>query len=130
MILEILAFLGGVLLVNAMLSNKQAKVIESHAGMDREDREYIRRKSLALLDPLSPISIEDTRRREAEKRIAKAFEDQQQQMETRAMKAHAADCPDPWTCTKCPCFKWEPDKIVGLPVTEKVKTKKERATKQ
>jgi hypothetical protein len=42
------------------------------------------------------------------------------------MKAHAADCPDPWTCTKSPCFKWEPDKIIGEPKIVKVKTKEER----
>lgn len=61
----------------------------------------------------TPTLQEDPRHQESLKRTRKTFEDQQQQMDTRAMKAHAADCPDPWTCTRNPCFKWEPDKIVG-----------------
>ena len=75
----------------------------------------------------SPSLQEDPRTQESIKRTRKGFEDQQQQMDARAMKPHAFDCPDPLTCTKSPCFIWKPDKIVGEPKIEKVKTKKERS---
>lgn len=79
------------------------------------------------LEVFSPVEQEDPRTQESIKRTRKTFEEQQQQMQARAMKAHAADCPDPWTCKKNPCFKWEPDKIVGKPIIERVKTKEERS---
>ena len=60
-----------------------------------------------------PVAQQDPRALNSIKETRKDFEAQQEQMQSRAMKAHAADCKDPWTCTKSPCFKWQPDKIVG-----------------
>jgi hypothetical protein len=74
----------------------------------------------------TPSLQEDPRTQESIKKTRKAFEAQQEQMSARALKQHAADCPDPWTCTKSPCFKWEPDKIVGEPMIVNIKTKEER----
>lgn len=49
------------------------------------------------------------------KRVRKAFDAQQKQMDARAMKAHDISCSDIETCKKKKCFKWEPDKIVSEP---------------
>jgi len=64
--------------------------------------------------PLSKTKTEKSCTRDAEtrKRVAQAFEEQAQAMQTRAMKAHDVSCIDPWTCNKAVCYKWEPDKIV------------------
>ncbi len=60
-----------------------------------------------------PIGIEDEKAVEQRKRIAKAFEQQHSALQARALVAHASDCDDPLFCSKQPCFKWEPDKIVA-----------------
>lgn len=78
-------------------------------------------------ETISPVAQEDQRTMEAVQRTRKAFAEQRQQMQTRALKAHAADCPDPWTCTKSPCFVWIPDKIIGKPEVVRLKTKEERS---
>ena len=62
--------------------------------------------------PLIPTIQEDPRFQESIKRTRKTFEQQWEQMNARALKAHSPECPDPWTCTKENCFKFEPDKIV------------------
>lgn len=61
----------------------------------------------------SPIGIEDEKAVEQRKRIAKAFEQQHNLLQARALVAHASDCDDPLFCEKQPCFKWEPDQIVA-----------------
>lgn len=48
-------------------------------------------------------------------RVKLAFKQQWHNIQTRAMMPHDPKCKDNWTCTKAPCFKWEPDKIVGKP---------------
>ena len=57
----------------------------------------------------------DTRSHEMIKRIRKAFEQQQQAMNIRALKAHDPSCKDLLSCKKKHCFKREPDKIVSEP---------------
>ena len=57
----------------------------------------------------------DTRAHEMIKRIRKAFEQQQQAMNTRALKSHDPSCRDLLSCKKKHCFKREPDKIVSGP---------------
>lgn len=56
--------------------------------------------------------IEDVATKMAIKRVRAAFEQQQEAMNARALKPHAADCPDPLTCTKENCFTYEPDKLI------------------
>ena len=63
--------------------------------------------------PFTPSTQEDPRTVQSVKNTRKAFKDQQVAMQFRAMKAHAADCDDTFTCTSEPCFKIEPDKIVN-----------------
>lgn len=57
---------------------------------------------------------EDARQRETSKRVGAIFEQQAAQLGARAFIAHEIGC-DEWTCTKNPCWKWEPDKIVSQP---------------
>lgn len=64
------------------------------------------------------------------KRVRKAFEDQQQQLHARSMKAHNPDCPDTWQCTKDPCFIWQPDKIVHKEVVKSRLTRKRIAERE
>jgi hypothetical protein len=66
-------------------------------------------------DIFMPTVQEDTRDAATRKRVAESIASQWEQLSARALKAHAADCPDPWTCKKNPCFIWEPDKIVSAP---------------
>jgi len=87
------------------------------------------RYTISSQDIFSPVEQEDPRTQESIKRTRKNFEEQQEQMQARAMKPHAFDCPDPWTCKKSPCFIWEPDKIVGEYIVP-LKTKKKRAFDQ
>lgn len=61
----------------------------------------------------APVGIEDEKAVEQRKRIAKAFEQQHNALQQRALVAHSSDCDDPLFCGKQPCFKWEPDKIVA-----------------
>jgi hypothetical protein len=72
-------------------------------------------------DIFSPVAQEDTRDAATRKRVAESIERQWEQLSARALKAHAADCPDPWTCKRNPCFKWEPDKIVSKPYEVEMK---------
>ncbi len=71
-----------------------------------------------LFDDVTPMiratSVDRTCTRDAEtrKRVAKAFEQQEKQIQTRAMKAHGPDCKEPLDCKKRICFKQVPDKIV------------------
>jgi len=67
-------------------------------------------------DFITTSTQEDPRTLESIKQARKSFDEQQQQMQMRALKAHSADCKDPWTCTKSPCFVRMPDKIVGEPI--------------
>ena len=64
--------------------------------------------------PLFKAKTEQENPRDAatRKRVRAAFKAQEQQMQARAVKAHDADCIDPWTCQKTICYKWVPDKIV------------------
>ena len=64
--------------------------------------------------PIIPTIQEDPRFRESVKKTRKVFEAQWEEMNARALKAHSPECPDPWTCTKEKCFKFEPDKIVVM----------------
>jgi hypothetical protein len=83
-------------------------------------------QSLYRLDVFSPVAQEDTRDQATKKRVRSQIEAQQQQMQARALKRHSWDCKDPLTCTKDPCWVWEPDIIIGEPVIEAVKTKEQR----
>ena len=58
---------------------------------------------------------------EVRKRVKKAFEQQAQAMNARAMMPHDPTCKDPVSCTKKKCFKWEPDLIVSDPYEVKIK---------
>lgn len=73
--------------------------------------------------PLTKIISETSCTRDAatRKRVAKAFEEQQQQMQSRAMKAHDPKCEDPTSCKKTFCYQWAPDKIVKVEIEEKRK---------
>lgn len=62
---------------------------------------------------------ECTRDKETVKRVAKAFEEQAQQMQARALKSHGSDCKDPAFCTKQKCFTWEPDTIVKKSIVKR-----------
>lgn len=60
----------------------------------------------------SSIVTEDESAVNLRKRIHKAFDDQQSELHGRGLVPHSAECQDPLSCVKQPCFKWEPDKIV------------------
>lgn len=68
-----------------------------------------------LIVPLIKVKTEQENPRDAatRKRVREAFKAQEQQMQSRAMKAHSADCEDPLTCKKRICFVWKPDQIVN-----------------
>lgn len=57
-----------------------------------------------------PTVKECTRDAATKKRVSKAFKEQQQQMQARALKAHEVTC-DPLSCDKNVCFKRVPDEI-------------------
>jgi len=74
-------------------------------------------KKFILEEEVTPVSkaittLENQRDAEARKRVAAAFKAQEKLMQARAMKAHDVSCPDPLTCKKKICFKWEADRIV------------------
>lgn len=71
-----------------------------------------------------PTVQEDTRSIKAVKRVRKAFEQQQEAMNIRALKRHS--CSDPDLCTKRICFENIPDKIVHTEIVPR-KTKEELA---
>lgn len=58
-----------------------------------------------------PVHKEDMRAVNDIKSFNKSFDQQQQQMQARAMVAHEPDC-DVISCTKISCFKWEADKVI------------------
>jgi hypothetical protein len=64
--------------------------------------------------PITPATQEDPRTIQSIKNTRKAFEQQKTQMQRRALKSHAAECNDPWTCIADPCFRYEPDKIISV----------------
>jgi hypothetical protein len=66
------------------------------------------------LHPYSPTTQEDPRTVETVKRTRASIKNQEVSMNMRALKSHALDCNDVWTCTADPCFKLEPDKIVSV----------------
>lgn len=61
---------------------------------------------------------ENPRDAETRKRVAKAFKEQEKQMQSRAMKAHDPSCEDPISCKKTFCYQWAPDKIVKVEIEE------------
>jgi hypothetical protein len=65
-------------------------------------------------NPFTPTTQEDPRTVQSIKRTRAAFKQQEVSMNMRAMKAHAAECNDTWTCSAEPCFIIEPDKIVNV----------------
>jgi hypothetical protein len=69
--------------------------------------------------------MEDPKAQETLKRSIASFKEQEQAMYARALKAHAYDCPDPWTCTKDPCFIRTPDVVIAKSTVAR-KTNKER----
>jgi hypothetical protein len=60
----------------------------------------------------SPIVSEDEAAIQQRKRIQAEFDKQHKDMQSRALMPHSLSCLEPQFCTKYPCFKWEPDKIV------------------
>lgn len=71
----------------------------------------------------TPETVEsDPVTQDAIKVADRIFEGQWEQLNSRALKAHSADCADSWACTKEPCFKVERDKIV----TKQTKARKKR----
>ncbi len=70
-----------------------------------------------------PTVQEDTRAIEAVKRVRKAFDQQSQAMNARALKRH--QCANPDLCNKNICFKHVPDKIVDISI-DFLKTKEVR----
>ncbi len=59
-----------------------------------------------------PVVNEDEAAIQQRKRIQAEFEKQNKDMLSRALMPHSLACTEPQFCTKVPCFKWEPDKIV------------------
>lgn len=83
---------------------------------------------------IDPVFCENSKDQEVRKRVDKMFQQQQQDLNIRALKPHSAHCKDPDLCTKPKCWKWAPDKIVsseyeitlGDIIQEKEIAKKER----
>ena len=50
---------------------------------------------------------------EQRKRINKTFDDQESEMNARALKAHDGSCESPLDCRRDTCLKWLPDRIVS-----------------
>lgn len=70
-----------------------------------------------------PVHKEDTRAAQAVKTFNKSFDQQQQQMQARALVAHEPGC-DVISCNKVSCFKVEPDKIVKSTKSKRKRIKK------
>lgn len=73
-----------------------------------------------------PVSYqEDSKTAEVRKRVNKAFDQQQKQMNLRALKRHSMKCSDPLMCSNPHCWTWEPDRIVSEPyvVTREIRKK-------
>lgn len=60
----------------------------------------------------SPSTQENHRDNKARQAVRKAFEQQEQSMNARALKPHDPCCSDPLTCAKKICFIKKPDTIV------------------
>jgi hypothetical protein len=71
----------------------------------------------------SPLAQEDTRDAAVKRSVRDQIDRQWQAMNARALKCHDPKCLDPWTCTKNPCFVYEPDKIAWMATVERAKTK-------
>lgn len=63
-----------------------------------------------------PISFTDQSQDsiDVQRRLDKSFKQQEQQLQSMALKPHDKDCPDMLTCNKDVCWIWEPDKIVNI----------------
>ena len=72
----------------------------------------------------NPVNQEDLRAINDVKSFNKSFDQQQQQMQARAMVPHEADC-DVISCNKNSCFKWECDKIVKRTTIKMKRIKKQ-----
>lgn len=65
--------------------------------------------------PITPTNNTTTESQDAidvRKRLDKSFEQQAEQLQSRALKPHDKDCPDMLACVKTVCWQWEPDKII------------------
>ncbi len=71
----------------------------------------------------SPLAQEDPRDISIKHSVRAQIDQQWQAMNARALKCHDPKCLDPWTCTKNPCFVYEPDKIVASVAVERKRTK-------
>lgn len=80
-------------------------------------RDWLKMKSIVDNDSFAPqaTASHKTDQREAatRQRVNKAFDQQTNVMNSRALKAHDPACPDPVICKKRKCFKPVPDKIVS-----------------
>lgn len=86
-------------------------------------KRWIYSKLFLFDDQVTPMKVSSekycTRDAETRKRVAKAFKEQESQMNARSMKAHDVTCEDPISCKKIICFKWTPDKIVKVEVVKR-----------
>ena len=64
-----------------------------------------------------------TRDKSTRARVAKAFKQQQSQMQARALKAHGSGCKDVIFCDQRTCFKREPDSIKSKCIVKRRMTK-------
>lgn len=88
---------------------------------------YVRSKhSIDTVTPIFRPDVvqEDPRDQQAVKRVRAAFDAQQIQMQTRALKKHGSDCIDILNCKKDICFVGSPDQMVGGVYTVDKKTRK------
>ncbi len=76
---------------------------------------YIRNKSTMNIPILSTTAQEYQETKERIRRVRKAFKEQEQVMNARAMKSHEAGC-DVINCVKEICFVTQADKIVATQV--------------
>lgn len=72
----------------------------------------IKPNDLAVMDKRPIMTDESEDAVSVRTRLNKSFQQQQQQLQSRALIPHGADCPDPLSCIKSVCFVWESDKIV------------------
>lgn len=94
-------------------------------SMIKKIRNWLTSKTMICEEPFIVVGPdmyrEDTKAKEAIKRVRKAFKQQESAMNARALRAHDAKCPDALTCKKKKCFTVEPDKIVSDPyIVERV----------
>lgn len=79
--------------------------------MFKRIKDFFRGKSInteiQIFNPKAPMTQENP----VVSRVKESFKQQEQEMQMRALKPH--QCNDPLTCTKDPCWEFEPDKIVG-----------------